>query len=194
MIGYDDLGRPYLPSGAAANARLLDAHAEAARKHADDYRERFCGADRPDPTWVDPEGRRVRMAADHVLVLLKPIDEQTAGGVVLVRDRKTVVKEPRIARVLAVGPGHWTGCRHCSTERRFVPTTVQVGEEVLIPYLAGADWSLDRMPPRHMRNGVEFEIHDERTNNYGESQLIGDLRLSTLRVVREEEIIGVIEP
>ncbi len=176
----------------ALRVRALDAQADAMRQHAD--RLRALHHDGSDPVWVDPEGRRVRMYKDHVLILLKPLDEQTQNGIVLVRDRKTVVKEPRIGKVLAVGPGYHTGCRHCGVSKHFVPTTLKVGEEVLVPFLAGADWSLDRTKPRHMRNGVEWEIHDERTNNYGESTLIGDLRLSNLRIVLEEEVIGVIEP
>jgi len=174
----------------ASIERALSSQATAMREHADRFRTAHF---EPPSVWVDPEGRRVRMYADHVLIVLKPLDEVTGAGVVVVRDRKTVVREPRIARVLAVGPGHYIGCRHCAVTRGFVRTTVRAGEEVLVPHLAGADWSLDRLPPRHMPQGVEWGINEDKHHNYGESQLIGDLRLSTLRVVREEEIIAVLE-
>lgn len=170
---------------------VLERQAAAMKQHAERLRAMHAPTA---PVWVDPSGRRVRMYQDHVLVLLKPLDEVTSSGIALVRNRATVVKEPRRARVLAVGPGYHAGCRHCGVSKHFVPTSVRVGEEVLIPFLAGADWSLDRTKPRHMPQGVEFAIHDERFNNYGESQLIGDLRLSNLRVLKEEEILGVIDP
>lgn len=145
----------------------------------------------PDPeVWVAPNGESIRLTQDLVLVQLEPMDQTTPSGIALIRDKKTAIKEPRIGKVLARGRGYWMGCKNCSVDVRFVPNTLEPGDRVLLPFLAGEDWSLDRMAPRQMKPGVQWE---ESYRDSGQSQLIGDLRLTTLRLVREGEILGVLE-
>jgi co-chaperonin GroES (HSP10) len=111
-----------------------------------------------------------RPIRDNVLIRMLPLPE-TQGGIVLARSRDSVNNEPRLAEVLAVGPGVQKG-------RAFVPTEVKPGDVVLVPHLCGTEY-----------DAGEYE----KTKNFGESDLIDSLRLSTHRIVEESVIRGVVE-
>lgn len=113
----------------------------------------------------------IRALQDNVVVRFVPRPAVTAGGLHIPQTasrRKAGVRE---AEVMAVGPGHFRDSGH----GRFVPTTVRVGEVVMVDELAGQDYSLDINVPRQNK-GAEFG--DER----GE-----------FRIVREDEIHAVVE-
>jgi len=113
----------------------------------------------------------IRAVQDNVVVRFLPRPEVTAGGIHIPQTatrRKTGVRE---AEVVAVGPGH----HRDSGFGAFIPTTVRVGETVLVDEFAGQDYSLDNYRPRQ---------------NKGSD--LGDAR-GELRIVREDEIHAVVE-
>jgi co-chaperonin GroES (HSP10) len=113
----------------------------------------------------------IRAIQDNVVVKFVPRPAVTSGGLHIPQTagaRKTGVRE---AEVMAVGPGHFRDSGHGG----FVPTSVRVGETVLVDELAGQDYRLDLNVPRHNK-GAGFG--DER----GE-----------FRIVREDEIHAVVE-
>lgn len=112
-----------------------------------------------------------RCYADNVLVELEPLPTQTASGLAIV-DSKRRTKGTRTARVIASGPGYTNRNGH------FVPNEVAAGQRVLVDALAGQDYSWDLSAPRH-NNKAEFESMFGARGEF--------------RMVREQEILGVIE-
>lgn len=112
----------------------------------------------------------IRPIQDNVVIRFSPRPAVTASGLLHIPQTVTESRVgTREATVLAVGPGH--------TNRRglFIPTAVKVGENVLVDALAGQNYDLDLTVPRHNK---PTEWADDR----GE-----------FRIVREDEILGVIE-
>lgn len=126
----------------------------------------------------------IRPYADNVLLEFEAPPAQTASGL-HIPQTKAKRGEHRIARVVSVGPGHYRrtnmGEAHSSqgladAHYVFVPTEVKAGERVIVDAFAGQDYSLDVDVPRHNK-GADF----------------GD-DVREFRIVREDEILGVIEP
>jgi co-chaperonin GroES (HSP10) len=132
---------------------------------------------------VDPklgvEGTKFRAYADNVVLAFEPRETQTASGLSVVHSGKNGAREHRTARVVASGPGYWHrfGTSQRST-RVFVENTVKVGDRVIVDALAGQDYRMDLSIPRHNKDQQFQELFGER----GE-----------FRIVREEEILGVLE-
>lgn len=126
----------------------------------------------------------IRPTADNVLLVFLPEPRETESGIVL-PDRKARGNETRRARVVAVGPGHHervnlreARATHGLADARykFVPTEVKPGEVVLVDCKAGQDYTLDLDVPRHNKGGDFADGENE------------------FRLVREAEILGVLEP
>lgn len=113
----------------------------------------------------------IRAVQDNVIVRFLPEPEQTSGGLFIPQTAKANRRGVKRAEVLAVGPGYYRDSGH----GRFIPTTLKVGEVVLVDALAGQDYCLDINTPRHNK-GVEW------ADNQG-----------NFRVVREDEVLAVIE-
>ncbi len=129
----------------------------------------------------------LRMIQDNVLVRLEPREAASPGGILhpgftykssggdntAKKDRDPRVKSTAVrwARVVAIGGGHFEGCKKCGCERKaFIPTTLRVGDRVLVGELSGHDYSLD----------VKGLRQRDRTEVFGE-----------MRVVREGEVMLV---
>jgi co-chaperonin GroES (HSP10) len=111
-----------------------------------------------------------RAYADNVILRFVPRPTTALGGLIHLPQQVTESRVgTREAEVVGVGPGHWTRAG------KWVPTEVQVGQLVLVDALAGQNYDLDLTVPRHNKPA---EWGDER----GE-----------FRVVREDEILGVVE-
>ena len=127
-----------------------------------------------------------RAYADNVVLALEPLEQQTASGLHTPHSGKNGARDHRIARVVQSGPGYWTrmgkrdarGMYATGWRDVFVPNTVKPGERVIVDALAGQDYAMDLNVPRHNKNQEFQELFDER----GE-----------FRIVREEEILGVLE-
>lgn len=121
----------------------------------------------------------IRAYADNVIIRLEPRQAETKSGIALVHGGKPGARGYRTAIVVAAGPGHWIGCRSCGGERgHFVPTSVRAGERVIVDELAGQNYDLNVSVPRHNKS-PEFQ------------DLFGDA--GQFRIVREDELLGVIE-
>ncbi len=128
-----------------------------------------------------------RMLQDNVLLRLEERETASPGGILhpgfayktsandptAKKDRDPRIKSTgvRWAQIVAIGPGHYEGCKKCGCERKtFIPTTLRVGDRVLVGELSGHDYSLD----------VKGLRQRDRTEVFGE-----------LRVVREGEVMLV---
>jgi|SRR5688572_32114185 len=128
-----------------------------------------------------------RMLQDNILLRLEERETASPGGILhpgftyktsandptAKKDRDPRIKSTgvRWARVVAVGKGHYEGCKKCGCERStFIPTTLRVGDRVLVGELSGHDYSLD----------VKGLRQRDRTEVFGE-----------MRVVREGEVMLV---
>lgn len=121
----------------------------------------------------------LRMVSDNVLIRMEPEPTETASGIALVHTRAPGAKEHRTALVLAVGPGHYDGCKACGGPRgHFIPTTLVAGDRIVIDAVAGSKWDLDVSAVR-TRPTTEFE------------ELLGER--GDYRVIRESEALGVLE-
>ena len=120
-----------------------------------------------------------RAYADNVVLAFEPRDTETKSGIALVHSGKNGAREHRTARVVASGPGYWHrfGTSQRST-RVFIPNEVKQGDRVIVDALAGQDYRMDLSIPRHNKDQQFQELFGER----GE-----------FRIVREEEILGVLE-
>lgn len=119
------------------------------------------------------------MLQDNVLIVLEPREAMTKSGLHIPQTAGGSAREHRVARVLSVGPGHWTGCRHCGTNKsRFVRTELKAGDRVIVDALAGQDYALDISVPRHNKS-LEFQ---EMCGERGE-----------FRVIRESEANCIVE-
>lgn len=135
---------------------------------------------------------------DNILVQLEPRETTALPGGVIVhpgfayrddgtgRNDAVIEQDPRKrptavrwGRVLAVGPGHVPGCRKCGGERKgsFVPTTIKVGERVVIGEQSGYDYTFDVRGARQRDKTESFEAVGELTGEF--------------RVVREDECLAV---
>jgi co-chaperonin GroES (HSP10) len=127
------------------------------------------------------------MVQDNILLRLEERETASPGGIIhpgfayktsandptAKKDRDPRIKSTgvRWARVVAVGKGHYEGCKKCGCERKtFIPTTLRVGDRVLVGELSGHDYSLD----------VKGLRQRDRTEVFGE-----------MRVVREGEVMLV---
>ncbi len=106
---------------------------------------------------------------DNVLIQFQPRPTQTASGLHIPQTVTESRVGTREAKVLAVGPGHF------SRENVRIPTTVKVGETVLVDALAGQDYSMDLSAPRHNK-ATEWDADG-----------------GALRMIREQEILGIVE-
>ncbi len=130
----------------------------------------------------------IAMTQDNVLLRLEKLEEKTASGIIIAdfeyddKGKKTRRNTgTRTAVVVSVGPGHYAGCRRCGgLKKTLLPTTVKEGERVLIPALAGQDYTMDVTAPRHHTQKHEFAD-------------VPGLDTAEYRIVREAEIFGVLE-
>lgn len=122
---------------------------------------------------IYPDPVKFRAFADNVLVRLLPLPTRTASGIYTPPSEKRRVTESREAVVVASGPGYH------NKSGRLVPNETRTGDRVLVPAQAGDIWHSALSAPR-------FNKTAEFTNLMGEE---GDYR-----VVREAEILGVLEP
>ena len=113
-----------------------------------------------------------RAYADNVVIELIPLETQTASGIALVHGGKKGARDHRRARVVASGPGYYRD------SGVFVPNEVAAGETVIVDAHAGQDYAMDLSVPRHNKS-AEFQ------------ELFGDR--GEFRIVREQEILGVVE-
>ena len=121
----------------------------------------------------------IRAYHDNVIIRLEPRETETKSGIAMVRSGKPGARGYRTAIVVAVGPGHYTGCRSCGGERgAFIPTDVQVGQRVIVDELAGQNYDMD--------------LTVTRSNKSPEFDAIGDER-GHFRIIREAEIVAVVE-
>jgi co-chaperonin GroES (HSP10) len=113
-----------------------------------------------------------RAYADNVVLEFVKPNPQAEGAVVIVESGKATARGHRIARVVASGPGY--------TRRSgvFIANEVKTGDRVVVDALAGQDYAMDLSVPRHNKS-AEFQ------------DLFGDR--GEFRIVREEEILGVLE-
>lgn len=119
-----------------------------------------------------------RMLQDNVLIVLEPKEAMSKGGIHIPQTVGAGARDHRVARVLSVGPGHWTGCRHCGTRKTtFVPTELVAGDRVIVEAQAGQDYRFDVSVPRHNKS-AEFQ---DICGTSGE-----------FRICREAEILCVI--
>lgn len=121
---------------------------------------------------------KLRAYADNVVIRLEPLESESAGGIALVRSRATEQKGTRTAVVLASGPGHTT------RQGKFIPNETKPGMRVLVDAMAGQDYSLDLEAPRSNASAQ----HPDASSF---SSLLG--QKGEYRIVREDEILGVLE-
>jgi len=112
----------------------------------------------------------IRAYHDNVILALEELPKFSAGGIELVHSPAR--RGTRTARVIAVGPGHYTRLG------ALIETEVSAGDRVLVDSLAGQNYDFDISVPRHNK-GAEFE------------ELVGEK--GHFRIVRQEELLGVIE-
>jgi co-chaperonin GroES (HSP10) len=110
----------------------------------------------------------VKPYADNIAIEFLPEATSTAGGLHIPQQAQN--QKTRRARVVATGPGYYTSLG------KFVATTVQPGDTVLVDRLAGQDYVWDLSVPRHNKKGCDFS-EDGRE----------------WRMVREQEILAVLE-
>ena len=114
--------------------------------------------------------------ADNVFIELEPLPEMSEGGLLHLPQQSWLgARGSRTAKVIASGPGHYLqkagGARGTLERTAFVPTEVKPGDRVVVDALAGTVYDGDLSAPRH-----------NQATQYG-----------SLRVVREQEILAVLE-
>ena len=114
----------------------------------------------------------VRAYQDNCIIVLDPIETETASGLAVVHTRKPGAREQRTARVIASGPGYHTKLG------ALVPNTVKAGDRVMVDAVAGQNYDMDLTVPRHNKSP-------------GFEELFGDR--GEFRIVREQEILAVFE-
>lgn len=129
----------------------------------------------------------IRPYADNVIIVLEPLETQTASGLTLVnlRDPKSRARGSRTARVIASGPGYWYSRRkrlgdgvYSEPTEVFVPNETREGDRVIVDADPGQDYRLDITIPRTNVSASFVE-------------LLGDK--GEFRIVREQEVYAVIE-
>ena len=130
---------------------------------------------------------------DNVVIVLEPLPTETKSGLALVHLSKDPgVRESRTAKVVASGPGYYRSYRKPLGSRTpherlqyseptavFIRNETKPGDLVLIDSNAGQDYAWELNVPRHNFK-QEF------------AELMGEQR--EFRIVREDEILGVLEP
>lgn len=121
----------------------------------------------------------IRMISDNVLIVLEPEAQVTKSGIAIVHTRSPGAREHRTARVLAVGPGHYPGCKHCGGARdAFIPTTLVAGDRIIVDATCGNKW--------------DFDVSSVRQNDHPEfDSMLGER--GNFRVIRESEALGILE-
>lgn len=117
---------------------------------------------------IGADGESLRAHQDNVVLLFEPAS--SLSTVLHVMESKP---KHRLARVMLSGPGYIT--KHGV----LVENTVRERDRVVVDAIAGQDYALDINIPRHNAKS-EFESMFGNSGNF--------------RVVREQEILGVIEP
>lgn len=118
----------------------------------------------------------IRPYSDNVLIELEPLPTVSESGLALVHTRAPGAREHRTARVVASGPGFKRPC--CGA---FIPNTVKPGDRVIVDALAG-----DKMK-------YDFDVSAPRQSGQPDiDHLLGER--GAWRLVREEEILAVVEP
>lgn len=128
----------------------------------------------------------IRPRADNVLLVLEPLETQTASGIALPQRSAKTMRGSRTARVVASGPGYWYTRRQKIGDRQFsaptevfVPNETKPGDRVIIDADHGQDYKLDLEIPRHNLS-TEFQ------------ELLGER--AEFRMVRESgEILAILE-
>ena len=119
------------------------------------------------------EPTKFKCYADNVLIRLLPLPTQTASGLYTPPSDKRRVHESREAIVVASGPGYH------NKAGKLVPNETRAGDRVLVPAQAGDIWHSALSAPRFNKTAEFRDLMGEE----GE-----------YRVVREQEILGVLEP
>lgn len=121
------------------------------------------------------------MRAFHDNVFLELEDETvtTASGLVFPSLKSAGAKRTRVGRVIDSGPGYWREPSYGNPHGVFIKNTVQVGERVLVDAIAGEVYHKGFFIPRNNGRGAQLAQ-------------IGELR-GEFRIVREDEILGVLE-
>lgn len=130
----------------------------------------------------------IRPLQDNVVIVIEPLETQTASGLTLVnvKNPKDKARASRTARVIASGPGYWRTARRALGNRQyseptevFIPNETKPGDRVIVDADPGQDYRLDVTIPRTNLDG-EF------------SELIGEK--GEFRIVRESgEIYAILE-
>lgn len=121
----------------------------------------------------------IRMLSDNVLIRIEPPPDTTASGIAIVHTRAPGVREHREAVVIAVGPGHYPGCKSCGGAKpTFIPTTLRAGDRIVVDAMAGNKWDWDVSTVRHNEKAEFDSMLGER----------GDYR-----VIRESEAHCVLD-
>jgi co-chaperonin GroES (HSP10) len=120
----------------------------------------------------------IRPTADNVLIVLEPEEETTPGGLYMAPRNGPKPRYSRIAKVLAVGPGHYGRTSYKHPEGCWHPTTLRPGDRVIVDHLCGQDYRLDLTVPRHNK-GAQF------MNLLGQD--------GEFRIIREDEALAVVE-
>jgi len=129
--------------------------------------------------WDGAWHSEMRMLSDNVLVVLEPPPKETKSGIAIVHTRAPGAREHRTARVLAVGPGHYSGCKSCGGERtHLIPTELKPGDRIVVDAMCGNKWDFDVSSVRSNPNPQFDSMLGER----------GDFR-----VIREAEALAVLE-
>lgn len=118
------------------------------------------------------------MLSDNILIRIEPPPSETASGIAIVHTRAPGVREHREAVVIAVGPGHYPGCKSCGGAKpTFIPTTLRAGDRIVVDAMAGQSYDFDVSAVRS-REKTEFD------------ELGGERAL--FRVIREGEALAVL--
>lgn len=118
----------------------------------------------------------IRPYADNVIIELEPLSHTTKTGIHVVQHNANR-RGHRTAKVIASGPGYYSIPTY-SRPATLIPNETRPGDRVVVDALAGQDYSLDFNAPRHNKS-PEFQ------------ELFG--RGGEFRIVREQEILGVLE-
>jgi co-chaperonin GroES (HSP10) len=122
-----------------------------------------------------------RPTQDNVLLRLEPLPTKSAGGIELVNMNNRGARQSRTAVVLASGPGYYGRPTYMNPGGLLHPNETKPGDRVIVDALAGHDWSMNLSAPRH---------HD-KPHDFG---ALPDMPDGEYRVVREDEVLMVIEP
>lgn len=124
--------------------------------------------------WEDEPKGKFRAYQDNVVIALDPLQRETESGLAIVETKA----KHRTARVLMSGPGYYGPPTYKNPRGLFHANEVKPGDRVIVDALAGQNYQLDLNASRQ-NQAQEFQ------------ELLGER--GEFRIVREEEILGVIE-